>query len=260
MAPSSFGVMGRPRGATTVLRPMDGFLITNDTPQEDEFALLMLGAPSVYRGWFDPRRLPELATLLAPESWPAHWPGESDWLDFLASVNQLEGPSRQLLLKSPNHSFRMRTLLQRFPEAACVWITRDPAHTWESNLKMWRSMTATYGLAALSDGLLTPFLEQAFHHAATALQELCRALPPQRLVVLSLESLRQAPASQILATFERLGLAADEMAKASLVVSVQTHGHRQLNRYEGGSNAACPMAPIQALASVQSAALRSHGL
>ncbi len=35
-------------------------------PQEDEFALLLLGEPSVYRGFIDPRRLRECAELPTP--------------------------------------------------------------------------------------------------------------------------------------------------------------------------------------------------
>lgn len=260
MAPSSFGVMGRPRNAAAVQRPMDGFSITADTPQEDEFALLMLGAPSVYRAWLDPRRLPELTALLAPQSWATPWPGESDWLDFLASVNKLEGPAQRLLLKSPNHSFRMRSLLQRFPDAPCVWITRDPADTWESNLKMWRTMVSTYGLAALPDGLLPPFLAQAFQHAANALEDLCRALPRERLVVLSLASLRLAPVNQVLATFERLGLAADDTLTTALAAAAQRHAHLPLKAYGAGIQPAPEMAPLQALAAAQAAALHSHGL
>jgi hypothetical protein len=262
MAPSSFGVMGRPRSTAAVLRPMDSFEITTDSPQEDELALLLLGAPSVYRAWLDPRRLPDLTALLDADAWRSPWSGEDDWLDFLATVNQIEGPARRLLLKSPTHSFRTRSLLLRFPEAACVWVTRDPLDTWVSNLKMWRAMASTYGLAPMPEGALEAFLTVAFQRAAQALQELTRTVPRERLVVLDLATLQQQPLSVTLATFKRLGMTADTSVSAPLGATVQRHAdlHGPLKRYEMPVQHPPEPACLHALATAQALAMRSHGL
>src|SRR5262249_35452631 len=103
-----------PTGGDVAVRPMDGFLVTNESPQEDEFAMLAQGIPSVYLAFFDPRRLTELTHWLDPQAWTdlaeeAWWPR---WRTFLASVQG--GRDVRLLLKSPNHTFRLPAILRHF--------------------------------------------------------------------------------------------------------------------------------------------------
>lgn len=88
MNPSTFRLRPPPLAGKTALRPIDGFAIDTFSPQEDEFALLALGVPSVYRGFFDPRRMQELAQWLDPDVWAADssagW--MAPWREFLAGV------------------------------------------------------------------------------------------------------------------------------------------------------------------------------
>ena len=121
--PASFALMPAPRTDLTVTRPMDDGKVSTFSPQEDEFASLLLGEPSVYRSFIDPRRLGEATALL--KSWQTpHSPADSAaalsarWEDFLRTLVQ-QRPGR-LLLKSPNHTFRMPWLNTRFPKAQFI--------------------------------------------------------------------------------------------------------------------------------------------
>jgi len=119
---------------------MDDLAIATESPQEDEFAWLLLGGDSAYRGFIDPSRLLELAHTLEPTNWDDDaWPAEQAWRDFLGQVNAQNGGRRRLLPKSPNHTFRARGILRRLPASSLVWITREPAENVESNHKMWHS-------------------------------------------------------------------------------------------------------------------------
>lgn len=146
MNPSGFRIAGAPGARAAVPRPMDAVLVDALSPQEDEFALLARGAPSVYRAWLDPRRWQELLPALAQDTWLALPESQwlSDWRTFLAWC--MPGTADRLVLKSPNHLFRLRALHRRWPQARIVWTLRDPVETWHSNRKMWRTMTAMYGL------------------------------------------------------------------------------------------------------------------
>lgn len=142
-------------------RPMDRAVIGTHSPQEDEFAALLLGEPSVYRGFVDPRRLDELGSALG--QWatdPGGFGVLSDrWISFLQAVVQ-QAPGR-LLLKSPNHTFRLPWLIRRFPAARFIWITRDIAAVRASNLKMWQLMVGRYGLWTAGPGTLERFIDGA---------------------------------------------------------------------------------------------------
>lgn len=156
-SPSSFLLTGAPAGLDRgVQRPMDDGSISPGSPQEDEFAILLQGGPSLYRGFIDPRRLPALSAELATSSASAAaWVAE--WLRFLAGVETQAGGAR-LVLKSPNHSLRVELLASSFPGANFVWIGRTAAEIWHSNLKMWQAMFSTYALWPCPPGALETFL------------------------------------------------------------------------------------------------------
>jgi hypothetical protein len=160
----------QPGNAVAVQRPMDQVMVSARSPQEDEFALLAMGVPSVYRGFVDPRRLPELTKLVDPH----YWTENSDWLEplqaFLAWCRDASKP--HLVVKSPNHIFRTPALARHFPEARFVWMLRDPEDLWGSNRKMWNAMIERYSLWNRRAGELELFLETALQSYADLLESL----------------------------------------------------------------------------------------
>ncbi len=164
--PSTFMLTGAPGNSptATLRRPMDGGSIGPNSAQEDEFALLLMGAPSLYRGFIDPRRLPALADdMFGAEGGKAQvnyndaW--ATDWLRFLAGV-EAQGRGARLVLKSPNHTLRLATLRALMPGSPQVWIGRPLPEVWHSNLRMWQAMFAQYALWPCPLDVLEAFLER----------------------------------------------------------------------------------------------------
>jgi len=239
---------------------MDGLAVTATSPQEDEFALLALGVPSVYRGFLDPRRLPELGAWLDPAAWsvaaPPGW--FAIWQEFLVDVaGEREG---RLLLKSPGHTFRLHALMQAFPGASYVWTVREPLELWRSNLEMWRSMFRTYALWDWDEASLAEFLTVVLQQATRCLATAAAALPPERLVVLELDRLTRSPLESARAVNARLGLAPwADMAEPIARRAEQLADHRRTPY----ADAALPprvQGRLDALRVVQERALSSHGL
>jgi hypothetical protein len=191
---------------STSERPMDPISSDALSPQEEELALLALGAPSVYRAFFDPRRLPQLARWLDENSWTgdafSQW--LTKWLEFSASVSA--GRTGRLLLKSPAHTFRIRALTEALPQASYVWLTREPLATFFSNRKMWLSMFRRYALWNWSAGELDTFLLHAMEAATQSLEFAIGALPPDKLVIVEFDRLIRAPAATRKAIEARLSL------------------------------------------------------
>lgn len=206
MNPSGFLIAGEPRSGVAVPRPMDAMTVSALSPQEDEFVLLARGAPSVYRAWLDPRRWRETLPALEQETWlslpPDRW--LDDWRRFLNWC--LPEQARTLVIKSPNHVFRLQALHRTWPKARLAWTLRDPVATWHSNRKMWRAMTARYGLWSWRDGDLDRLLFQAMRAYATALRWTAATLDAQSSVYVDFERLGSAPAEVLRALTARLGL------------------------------------------------------
>jgi hypothetical protein len=126
-------------------RPMDNMAAGWDRPQEDEFALCLLGQPSTYADVAFPNRPPldpgalDLSSLTPREL--------ATWKRTLRRFVQglaLRDP-RRLVLKSPPHTARIPVLLELFPDARFVHIKRDPYTLFASTVNLWLSMGRRHG-------------------------------------------------------------------------------------------------------------------
>jgi hypothetical protein len=127
-------------------RAQDNMLVTAASPGEDEIALAQLGAGSPYAALAlpnVPRLRDEYLDLLALPP-PARERWKRMFLGFLRALTFRHG--RRLVLKSPTHTARVKTLLEIFPDARFVNIVRDPRVVYSSTLHMWRSLTPKFSL------------------------------------------------------------------------------------------------------------------
>ncbi len=186
--PSTCFLTAAPSQVATVGRPMDHGQIATHSPQEDEFALLLLGEFSAYRGFIDPRRLGECAAELS-SSRDAKLPR---WQDFLRGVCS-QADTKRLLLKSPGHTFRVPMLRANFPRAKFIWIGRHTGEVLASNLKMWKAMIERYALWECPPGAIDDFLQQSLRAYASVLEQCLDLIPREQLLWVDFDELRTDP-------------------------------------------------------------------
>jgi hypothetical protein len=258
MNASAFQLLPAPPTQIAVARPMDGLEISAQSPQEDEFALLCLGVDSAYRAFLMPERLGELTHTLDPEYWQRT---AAQWLPrfeaFLQGVLASEAAlGRRLLLKSPNHSFRLPALLQRYAQAQVVWMAREPDAVFHSNRKMWLAMFAEHALAVSSaagvDPTLDQFLARALHACAEVLDQL-PSLAPGRFVVSSQEALLTNPRGELQRVLMALNLSITDPQALELALARVARG--RIEHYATPLPSAA-QAAAQALAQAQARAPR----
>ena len=231
--------LSRPSAASAALaRPMDGLEIRADSPQEDEFALLSLGVDSAYRAFWMPARIGQLAHTLDPAWWQAHRQWLAPWETFLRGV--AKGADAPLLLKSPNHCFRLPAIAERFPGLRAVWMARPAAEVYASNRKMWRAMFAQHGLTPERDATaLDEFLAAALERSAEVLDWCARTLPRNRFAVVTLQALRQQPETTMRNLWSRIGSGAP-LDEAALHAAMARTASGRIDRYD--AEAFTPMA------------------
>jgi hypothetical protein len=169
---------------------MDQGRIATRGPQEDEFALLLLGEPSVYRGFIDPRRLGECAEELWSSDAGAPNTGALErWRDFLRGLTAT-ATGTPLLLKSPSHTFRLTFLRQIFPRAKFVWLGRQTGEVLASNLKMWHTMVDRHGLWTCPNAVLEDFLRSMLNACAGVLTQCLDDMPRESMLWVDYQGLR----------------------------------------------------------------------
>jgi omega-hydroxy-beta-dihydromenaquinone-9 sulfotransferase len=196
------------RGTPSVRRPMDDVEISAASPQEDEFALLALGARSPYEALVVPSRLAAALQTADPRDLPAddarRW--QVTFLEFLGNLSVAEG-KRPLILKSPQHGYRVATICELLPDARFVVIVRSPEVVFESVIRMWRSLFSLYGLepAPPEDEIRRIVLADRPRFEDKLSQGLA-GVAPSRVAWLRYEDLVRDPVEQLAKLYTHLGL------------------------------------------------------
>lgn len=213
-------------------RPMDNMAAGWDRPQEEEFALCMLGERSPYltiafpNNGFKDTEYFDLETVppAARQAW------KRNFLWFLKRLT-FKDP-RRLVLKSPTHSCRIPTLLEMFPDAQFVHIVRDPYVVFPSTVNLWKSLYRAHGFQTPNFNGLEEHVFETFNHLYDRLEEGKKRVEPRRYYELKYEDLVRDPVGQMRALYEHLGLGGFEEVLPRLQQYLAATADYQTNRYE----------------------------
>ena len=137
-------------------------IVSFSHPQEDEFALLALGAPSPILRLAFPNDPPMHMEMLDMEGVSA--PDLARWkramFDFIRAQTYLKG--KPLVLKSPPHTGRIRLLAEMFPQAKFIHLVRDPYSLFPSTRRLWYALEQVQGFQVPRYEYLDDYVFAAF--------------------------------------------------------------------------------------------------
>jgi len=199
-----------------VRRPMDEMLYSWASPQEDEFALLALAAPSPYAALLIPSLMRDPVTLLSlshrSREEQNRW--ESALRTFLRLLTVQQ--RRTILLKSPSHGFKLPILPALFPRSRYIVIERNPYEVFASNLKLWGTMLDLYSLESISTDEVETFVLEAYVLHEAAIAQGMTSVAPRSLAKVRYEDLVADPVGQMGRLYSELGMCNFETARPQL--------------------------------------------
>lgn len=213
-------------------RPMDNMTAGWDRPQEDEFALCMLGLPSPYLTVAFPNHPPAFPEYLDLRDVPPA--ARRKWKrTFLAYLTRLTYRTpRRLVLKSPTHTARVRTLLELFPDARFVHIVRDPFVLYPSTLNLWKTLYRVQGLQVPTYAGLEDYVLDTFVRMYDRFTEDRPLIPEGHFHELRYEDLVADPLGQLEALYRRLGLDGFAAAAPRVRAYLDANKGYETNRYD----------------------------
>lgn len=218
-------------------RPMDNMKVGWDQPQEEEFALCMLGQPSPYLTIAFPNRPPQDQEALDVDPLPPRQ-REAWKRAFVGLLRRLTyRDPRRLVLKSPTHTCRIPTLLDLFPGAKFVHIVRNPYVVFPSTVNLWRTLYRTHGLQVPTFRGLEEHVFATFTHLYDRLEATRRLVPPGDFHEVRYEDLIARPIDEMAALYDRLGLGAFAALQPRLEQYWRDNAGYQTNRYPPLSDA-----------------------
>ena len=211
-------------------RPFDNMNFDVDYPQEDDFALMAMGAVTYYRRFGFPDLQDDFVKLLDSEKL------ETNERQYLAHCIEYffkaltYRSSKQLVLKSPPHTARIRLLLELFPNAKFIHISRHPYKVVPSTLRLWAINDRVHGFHPPGYGD-----QQLMQHVAETQSAMYEAyfrdrslLADDQLVEISFESLIADPQQTIEKVYGQLQLEGVKgVVESTRDYFEQRRGHRQ---------------------------------
>jgi omega-hydroxy-beta-dihydromenaquinone-9 sulfotransferase len=193
-------------------RPMDGMPLSWEAPQEDELAVMNLGAGSFFETFAFPNRRPVRAEYIEltklSEKQRRKWIAARIYFMKQILYRRECQPQRsatslavsRLLLKSPADTARLGLLCSLFPQACFIHLVRNPGDIFASTTRFWESLAATQSLQVPDwdpqpDG--TPSIDE---FVLTTFERLYRnfelerhAIPSQQIIDVRYEDLVREP-------------------------------------------------------------------
>lgn len=213
-------------------RPMDNMAVAWDKPQEDEFALALLGVPSPYNSIAFPNRPPMDEDYLDFEGVPPEavrrW--QEEFLRFLRRLT-VEDP-RRLVLKSPAHMARLKVLLAMFPEAKFAHIIRDPYRVFVSTMNVWRELQQMHGLQLARYAGLEERVFEMFLRLHRRFEQDRALIPSGHFHELRYEDLVRDPEGEMRALYDHLQLGGFDSVRPRLEEFWAALAGYETNTYE----------------------------
>jgi hypothetical protein len=213
-------------------RPMDNMAAGWDRPQEDEFALCNMGVRSPYLTFAFPNRPPQDQQYLdfqgvAAEE-VARWKTTLRW--FLKCVTTYD--PKQIVLKSPPHTARIKVLLELFPNARFIHIVRDPCVILPSTVNLWKHMYRDQGLQVPRYAGLEEHVFRTFLRMYEAFERDRNLIGPGQFCEIRYEDLIADPVEQMRSIYDRLELGDFEAVRPAIDKYVAGQKDYKTNRYQ----------------------------
>lgn len=212
-------------------RPMDNMITGWERPQEDEFALMNMGVLSPYLKMAfpnEPRDYLDHLDLNLPADELAKWKATLLW--FLKTIT-FRTPKR-IVLKSPPHTARVKTLLEMFPDARFVHIVRDPYVLFASNVKLWKTLYKFQGLQEPRYAGLEDYVFTCFEHMYRAFEAARDLVPADHMYEVRYEDLIRDKVGQMRSMYEHLQLGGFDALLPQLEEYLTSVKDYQTNRYD----------------------------
>jgi hypothetical protein len=214
-------------------RPMDNMSMGWTQPQEDEFVLCTRGLPSVYRNIAFPYDrvtcVDSLTMENASDRMRTRWKKTLD--KFVRYLNVAR--HRQLVLKSPTHTGRIKLLLELYPNAKFVHLARDPQEFIPSTLYLWRALEVTNGLIHDANDIdREQYVFDCLHQMYQGFDEAKQAIPAGNYCELTYPELTEDTEAALGRVYDQLSLGDFDRVAGPIRNYMAERSDYQRNRHE----------------------------
>ncbi|UJG40994.1 MAG: sulfotransferase [Candidatus Heimdallarchaeum aukensis] len=187
-------------------RPMDNMKMNAKTPQEHEFALTNYCLLSPLTALFFPRNKEKYLKYCsfddATEKELRKW---KESFRYLINKLTIRGKGKQLLLKNPLDTFRVKLILDLYPNAKFIHIYRDPYKVFFSTVKLYNTNTKLFYLQK-PNFEIKEFIFEMYKEMYKKFYNDLESIPKENIIEIKYEEFCQNPIENLEKIYSQLQL------------------------------------------------------
>lgn len=189
-------------------RPQDNVKIDAKSPQEEEHPFTNLTEKSGMQtfffpkniGYFDKYNVFEGVSHNEKKEW------KKIYLKMLKQISLFQGKDKQLLLKNPHNTGRVKELLELFPNAKFIYIHRNPYDVYSSTKHLYKKAVKTQYLQEFSEKEIEERVLYCYEKSMQKYIENKQYIPKESLCEVSFKELDSQPLDTIEKIYKQLDL------------------------------------------------------
>lgn len=212
-------------------RFMDNMKQSLSEPHEDEMALGIISGRSNMLSWVFPHRSEHYDRFLSFEG--ASEADRQAWKralqHYVRKVAYKTG--KQIILKSPNHTARIRMILETFPDAKFLHIRRNPFDVYKSMCHMASEVIPMWGLGRYPEDQIPEMVIAWYRDLYDAFFDQVGSIPPGQYHEVAYEELAADPVRHIEQAYSVLSLPDFGYARPTLTAHVESQAGYRKNKH-----------------------------
>lgn len=214
-------------------RPQDNVQFGADAPLEEERAICTTCFLSMQMARHFPReREAFMRYLTMRDATPEE---QSQWragLDrFARKLLLRHGADRTLLFKAPDHTGKIRLILDLYPDARFIHIHRHPCEVYSSTLSMEIKTQPLYAYQPLDTDNLEEFVLRRYREMYDAFFADRALIPDGQFAEIAFDDLRREPVSSLERLYQEVHLGSFDAVLAPLEKHLETLAGYRMNSY-----------------------------
>ncbi len=214
-------------------RPMDNLEMETNLPYEEEYAVANLCPYSFYHGWYFPKNLYSYFkkyVLFANINKEIIDRWKKNYL-FLIKKISYKYNSQRILLKSLVNTARIKLLLEIFPDAQFIHLSRHPLKIYLSTWKLYKKILPIFSFQKIDTNQLDHYILEIYKDLYTQYFKEKHLIPKDNLIELQYETFVQDPVSTLQTIYSDFNLTGYKKTHPLFIKYLEKHHNYQSNSY-----------------------------
>ena len=203
----------------------------NEPAEEERFLINKGSAFTDYWRFIFPlcwNKWQSCSQLSKDESYYKRW--KNEYLHLLKMIT-FKNQGKQLVLKSPPNTQRIRYLLDMFPDAKFIYISRNPYQVFYSTCNLWKKAIKKFWLQNISEKQIEEIVFNEYIQLVEQYQKHKKLIPANNLIEVPYEDFEQYPLNVAEEIYMQLNLPDFKIVKAQLMQKLEEEKKYQKFEY-----------------------------